>query len=53
MLAELIQLLLPGVQSHLGSSDLAVRCRGMLVAQELTKKVDPTGPQVEFEVSVW
>ena len=49
---ELIGLLLPGVQSHLGSTDVAVRSRGMLVAQLLTKTVDPTGQQIEFEVSM-
>ena len=52
VLPELIGLLLPGVQSHLGSTDIAVRSRGMLVAQLLTKAVDPTGQQIEFDVSV-
>ena len=40
------------MQSHLGSADVAVRSRGMLVAQLLTKTVDPTGQQIEFEVSM-
>ncbi|KAK7507597.1 hypothetical protein BaRGS_00001532 [Batillaria attramentaria] len=47
---ELIRLLLPGVQSHLGSTVAAVRTRGMLVAQVLTRTVDPKGQQIEFEM---
>jgi hypothetical protein len=49
---ELIQLLVPGVQAHLGSTDAAVRSRGMLVARLMTKAVDPKGHQIEFEVSI-
>ncbi|XP_076458340.1 telomere length regulation protein TEL2 homolog isoform X2 [Babylonia areolata] len=47
---ELIQLLLPGVQGHLGSSDVSIRSRGMLVAKVLTKTLDPAGQQIEFEI---
>nr|KAG5714687.1 hypothetical protein BaRGS_000175 [Batillaria attramentaria] len=37
-------------KSHLGSTVAAVRTRGMLVAQVLTRTVDPKGQQIEFEM---
>ncbi|KAL8573677.1 hypothetical protein ACOMHN_007230 [Nucella lapillus] len=47
---ELVQFLLPGVQGHLGSSDVAIRSRGMLVAKILTTSLDLAEQKIEFEI---
>ncbi|GFN74796.1 telomere length regulation protein tel2 homolog [Plakobranchus ocellatus] len=49
---ELLQLLMPGVQAHLESSDPAMRNVGMVVAKTLTQTVEPSGPKLEFELDV-
>ena len=51
-LLDLIRLLMPGVQVHLDSSDVKVRRLGMVVAETLTKCVDPDGHKLTFEVCV-
>ncbi|XP_060085134.1 telomere length regulation protein TEL2 homolog [Ylistrum balloti] len=47
---ELMQMLLPGVQCHLGISDHDTRCLGMLVAKTMTQVLDPKGPQLDYEL---
>ncbi|OWF49242.1 Telomere length regulation protein TEL2-like [Mizuhopecten yessoensis] len=47
---ELLQLLLPGVQCHLGMSDHDTRCLGMLVAKTITQMIDPKGPRLDYEL---
>lgn len=47
---ELVQMLMPGVQAHLESTDPTTRMVGMTVAKTLTETVDPSGPKLEFEV---
>ncbi|XP_033735198.1 telomere length regulation protein TEL2 homolog [Pecten maximus] len=47
---ELLQLLLPGVQCHLGMSDHNTRCLGMIVAKTVTTVIDPNGPKLEYEL---
>ncbi|XP_005113209.2 telomere length regulation protein TEL2 homolog [Aplysia californica] len=49
---ELLRLLMPGVQAHLESSDPTVRLLGMAVAKRLTNTLDPSGPQLEFELDM-
>lgn len=40
------------MQSHLGSSDPKIRSLGMVVAESLTKTLQPHGPQLTFEVTI-
>lgn len=47
---ELLRLLMPGVQCHLGMSDHNTRSLGMVVAKTVTKVIDPHGPKLEYEL---
>ena len=41
--------LMPGVQSHINSPIVKVRRLGMIVAEALTKAVQPDGPKLGFD----
>ncbi|XP_064614424.1 telomere length regulation protein TEL2 homolog [Liolophura sinensis] len=47
---ECLGILMRGMQSHLGSSDPKIRSLGMVVAESLTRTLQPHGPQLTFEV---
>ncbi|XP_060555016.1 telomere length regulation protein TEL2 homolog isoform X2 [Ruditapes philippinarum] len=47
---EILRLLMPGIQTHIGSSDHKVRRLGMYVAEVVTAAIDPEGPKLNFEV---
>ncbi|KAH9490222.1 TEL2, telomere maintenance protein 2 [Bulinus truncatus] len=49
---ELVQTLIHGVEAHLESSDPTVRTLGMTVAKTLTYAIDPSGPQLEFDLDL-
>ena len=40
---------MPGVQSHINSPIIKVRRLGMIVAEALTKTLEPDGPKLAFE----
>ncbi|WAQ97137.1 TELO2-like protein [Mya arenaria] len=47
---ELLRYLLVSVQNHLGFSDGKVRRLGMLVGEIVTRRLEPDGPELRFEV---
>lgn len=47
---EILRLLMPGIQTHIGSSEPRVRQLGMLVAEVVTFTLDPEGPKINFKV---
>lgn len=48
---EILRLLMPGIKTHIGSSDPKVRKLGMFVGEVVTTAIDPEGPKLNFEVS--
>lgn len=44
--------LMPGVQAHLESSDPTMRLAGMAIAKTLIHTLEPTGPQLEFDLDL-
>lgn len=46
---EFLQLLMPGIQCHIGSSDQKVRIIGMVLAEMMSAILDPKGQQLKFE----
>ncbi|XP_071129254.1 telomere length regulation protein TEL2 homolog [Mytilus edulis] len=46
---ELIRLIMPGVQAHIGNSDHKIRTQGMVLAETLATVIDPNGPKLKFE----
>ena len=48
---EILNLLMPGVQHHINSSESKVHRLGMIVGEVVTATVDPDGPKLSFEVS--
>jgi hypothetical protein len=50
IVVEILRLLMPGIQTHIGSSDHKVRRLGMYVAEVVTAAIDPEGPKLNFEV---
>uniref|UniRef100_A0A2C9LEQ9 Uncharacterized protein n=1 Tax=Biomphalaria glabrata TaxID=6526 RepID=A0A2C9LEQ9_BIOGL len=50
--SDLLQNLMHGVQAHLESSDPNTRTLGMTVAKLLTQTVDPSGPQLEYDLDL-
>lgn len=49
---ELLRLIMPGVQAHIGSSEFKIRQQGMVLAETLISVIDPNGPKLKFEVHV-
>lgn len=49
--SELIRLIMPGVEAHIGNSDHNIRKQGMVLAETLASVVDPNGPKLKFEVN--
>ncbi|XP_059147318.1 telomere length regulation protein TEL2 homolog [Physella acuta] len=49
---ELMRELMPGVQAHLESSDPTMRLAGMTIAKTLIHTLEPTGPQLEFDLDL-
>ncbi|XP_053386091.1 telomere length regulation protein TEL2 homolog [Mercenaria mercenaria] len=47
---EILRLLMPGIQTHISSSEPKVRKLGMFVAEIVTTAIDPEGPKLNFEV---
>lgn len=47
---EFLQLLMTGIQCHIGSSDQKVRIIGMVLAEMMSAILDPKGQQLKFEV---
>ncbi|XP_052068348.1 telomere length regulation protein TEL2 homolog isoform X1 [Mytilus californianus] len=46
---ELIRLIMPGVQAHIGNSEHKIRKQGMVLAETLASVIDPNGPKLKFE----